>query len=280
MKSAIRPILAALLAAATVGAVAAPAQAAPADKLPVTMTFELVKPVVQVGYGVQVRGTAAAGATGNGGKVDILFKALGEEEFTKNKTLTVKDDGTFTGWDTAGHTTDAGYHEAGAYQRGTYRAVYRGNAERESATAEAELGVFEWRLTDANNPTDLWSWEQTCLPDDAASCSVFSPRITVDNGPISVRYEQNCYPEGATRYMSFAFLKGNSTVKPSPRPQEAYRIPQWVERPAQEGSVYGGTILTGLDLTGRFFVRIPYGCWITVQMSQAHYEKYVYGEIS
>ncbi|MCO8273517.1 hypothetical protein M1L60_23255 [Actinoplanes sp. TRM 88003] len=274
-----KSVLAVLLVAATVGT-AAPAYAAPAAKEPVTMTFELVTPSVQYGYGVKVAGRAAAGPTGNAGKVDILFKSIGAEEFTKHKTLNVKDDGTFTGWDTAGYTTDAGYHFPGAWQRGTYQAVYRGNAEREGATATAELGVYDWRLVDVTSPRALWSWEHTCLPDDGSdNCYAFSPKITVDNGPVSVRYEQNCYPEGAERYMSFAFLKNNkSTVRPSPRANEAFRLPQWVERPAVQGSVYGGTILTGLSLTGNLFVRIPYGCWITVDMTQARYEKNVYGE--
>lgn len=158
-----------------------PAQAA--KPKPVKMTFSVAPETSSPGADVTLSGKAARGAKGNAGTVEFYFRKDGTNRYALVGSTRAGKTGTFSA-------------TVKASVSGTYKAVYRGNKKRKSATRYDTLDVYKTTTTTKT----VWSHtsgEVDCLAPEPNACRVVSEDLTIDEGPLMVNFKRDCdQPKG------------------------------------------------------------------------------------
>ncbi|MGK5683928.1 hypothetical protein [Actinoplanes sp. URMC 104] len=246
----------------------APGPAA-ATKKAVTMTFAVSPSSVRYTWGAHLTGKAANGTTGNGGVVDIYFMADGATTYTKILSTRTTAAGAFSAWDVG--TLDEHRVRTGVTKPGTYKAVYLGNAQRQSATRTAKMTVFSYVVAGLT-PTHPFTGAGLCEPGQPATECVFTTAtVPVRPGILRGNYEFACNARAdLTKKMVVAYLPKGPNTKPVPGPATAYRQVNWVELPISEAATSGSFELSALTLDGHFFVKSVDNCSWDIRIIELH----------
>jgi hypothetical protein len=189
-----------------VGLLGGPAQAASGAQHAVTMTFAIspgdpnahqtAETSTPYGSLITLTGRADYGSHGNAGTVDVYFTTYYYDPHEPTRlvlSLRAGDDGSFR-------------KTIRATENGTYKAVYRGNAVRKTATRSARISVY---YEDAS-PVMFYTGSNACPTTAGSRCIFISATLNnPERAPIRVNWVAAC---SAGRYSSGGAYRGADQV--------------------------------------------------------------------
>ncbi|GAA1645233.1 hypothetical protein [Actinoplanes couchii] len=229
--------------AAAFGVLAPGAAHAAPKKRAVTITFAAAVDEARQGAAVLLSGRAGWSPAGNAATVDVFFRKNGSPGYTLLTSTKADARGSFRKTITA-------------VSGGTFKAVYRGNSKRKTATATDGLRV--WTLKTVTRTVFSHSEAGADCSAVPNRCRYTGPTVTLAHSPITVTGKMHCSTPKPGMGIAFTDAPDNSVPPANPGTPQAG--PGWV---VQSYYAVGTVVLSDpLSWTGHFHAGVgcpPYG---------------------